>query len=138
MSVLPDEDHYTRFCKRIQVQGGKVLSSAFMLRSIDTDGLSGDHFEHFASNNYEQILEALKARGFKGINDEAYFATLNCRDIIDSSKQMLYCIKQDKRNSHALLIGLEQGDASMSERLVTLVKEKKRIGDIRSPAPSAS
>lgn len=121
MVTLPDEHHYVRYCKPTQIDGDQVLPQAFMLREQDTDGLSGDHFEHY--NDYRQILESVSKR--LKISKNAYFAKLNCGKVINSAKEIceISFIKEDKIQSHTLMTGLTFEDEVIPALLVTLIKE---------------
>jgi hypothetical protein len=125
MVTLPDGHHYVRYCKPTQIHDGKVLTSAFYLREKDTDGLSGDHFEH-CNKDYQQILESLRARGFNP-SKNGYFAKLNCGEVICmAQKAQKNCeisfTKDNENHSHTLMIGLTIGDDLIPALLVTLVE----------------
>jgi hypothetical protein len=128
MVILRDEHHYVRYCKPTQIQEGKILSQAFMLRERDTSGLSGDHFEHY--NNYNQILESVSKR--LKISKNACFAKLNCGEVTNSIKEAckISFIKDDERQSHTLMTGLTLGGDVIPALLVTLIKETITIGSI--------
>jgi hypothetical protein len=130
--TLLDKHHYVRFCKPSQIDEGKVLSVAFMLREQDTDGLSGDHFEHYTNNNYQQILESLTKRFRAKPSKNACFAKLNCGEVVNSAKEIyaISFLKGDEEQSHTLMTGFLPGDDMMPVLLATLIKETIPINSI--------
>jgi hypothetical protein len=126
--ILPDEHHYVRYCKPTQIDEGEVLSLAFTLREQDTDGLSGDHFEHY--NDYQSILEALAHRLNPSKN--ACFAKLNCGEVTNNAKNIckISFVKEDENQSHTLMVGFTMNNDIIPALLVTLIKETKYINSI--------
>jgi hypothetical protein len=131
MVTLPNEHHYVRYCKPSQIQEGKVLLSAFRLREKDTDGLSSEHFE-YCNNDYQQIEESLKGRGFEPSRNGC-FAKLNCGEVICSAQKFceISFTKDDENHSHTLMIGLTIRDDLIPALLVTLVKEIEPINNLK-------
>jgi hypothetical protein len=131
MVTLPYEHHYVRYCKSSQMEDGKVLSLAFRLRDKDTDGLSGDHFEHY--NNYKQILDSLTQRFTNKLSKNACFAKINCGEVINSAREVceISFVKEDEKQPHTLMTGLTIGDDLIPALLVTLIKETIFVGAIK-------
>jgi hypothetical protein len=127
MTVLPTEHHYVRYCKPTQMQDGRVLPSAFSLRDRE-DGLSGDHFEHFQSNHYQHIVEALQKRGFTP-KPSGCFVKLRCGEVIETLQN--HCAvsfdKEDDTKSHTLLRGLEGQNEHIRLLLTQVIAETVNV-----------
>jgi len=136
MMYLDKSHHFVRFCSKTKLDGGKVLAAAFKPRHMDTDGLSGDHYEHFTEDNYARLLAALTARFQNPPSKDGAFAKLNCGEVIEGLKEYrdMAFFKPDAAISHTLLRGFDADDDFASELiaalLVTFVKEIKLIGTI--------
>lgn len=80
---LAPKDHFVRYCKPSQCsEDGRVLNLAFRLRSEqDEQSLSGDHFEYFSENPYQNIITALGQRYFTP-SPKGKFVKLNCGAVI--------------------------------------------------------
>jgi hypothetical protein len=62
---LAREAHFVRYCKPSQCsEDGNALASAFDLRPAVERGLSGDHFEFFSADHYQNIVKAMYQRHF--------------------------------------------------------------------------
>jgi hypothetical protein len=123
MKRLPSEHHYVRYCKPAQVQDGRALPSAFTLREGE-DGLSGDHFEHFESDRYRRIAEALRRRGFTP-KPGGYFVKVRCGDVIKALQDQcaVSFIKEDEANPHTLLCGLDRENEYARLKLAQAITE---------------
>lgn len=112
--LLKDKDHYVRYCapRASKVDKNRILPAAFALRkTLDDDGLSGDHLEHFA-DGLIGVLAALKKR-YKGMETDGCFAKLFCGKTIKTIKDKcaldLSFVKNDSNDSHTLLTGYGAG-----------------------------
>ena len=123
MTTLPPEHHYVRYCKPHQIQDGKILPSAFSLRDGE-NGLSGDHFEHFQFDHYQNIVNALQKRGFIP-KPSGCFVKLQCGEVIEALQD--HCTvsfnKEDNRLPHTLLCGLDGQNEGVRLRLTQIIAE---------------
>jgi hypothetical protein len=112
------------------MQDGIILPSAFSLRDKE-DGLSGDHFEHFESDHYQYIVDALQKRGFTP-KPNGCFVKLRCGKVIEALQE--YCtvsfIKDDDTKSHTLLCGLDKEIEYARLRLVQVITEIVSLNEL--------
>jgi hypothetical protein len=126
--ILSDSHHFVRYCKPWQFQNNKALGSAFELRP-DEFALSGDHYEHYYSDNYEQIISAMKARHFSP-KPNGYLLRLNC-GIVKAKLYPFYDVyfeKIENNNSHTSLIGLADSNNVYAGTLASLVMDFVIVG----------
>lgn len=102
-----------RYCGKKQIDGGKILPSAFALRPCkDDNGLSGDHQEHYAEG-LSGVLLAMQKRNYTP-SGSGCFAILECgvtiERVMNKTKVELSFVKPDIANSHTLLQGYGAGD----------------------------
>jgi hypothetical protein len=136
MTLLADRHHFVRFCKHWQYQANEVLASAFTLRPDESD-LSGDHYEHYSTDNYEQIVKSMKARHFNP-NPKGYLLKLNCGAV--KAELLRFCDvcfeKTHADNSHTSLIGLSDSNNAYAGKLALLVMDFVIAGSVESSQAS--
>jgi hypothetical protein len=132
--TLSASDHFVRYCKPWQFQNNKALKDAFELRQGESD-LSGDHYEHYSSNNYEQIINSMKLRCFTP-KSNGYLLRLNCGRV--KEELLPFCDvcfeKENISNSHTSLIGLDGSANVYAGNLASLVIDFISVGSPSSPS----
>jgi hypothetical protein len=107
---LPSQDNFVRYCKKKDVQDGKILETAFMLRPILKNGmpekeLSAQWYEYFSKNHYDGIAKALKSIGFTNIK-KGFFAKLNVGRAQDVCKILCRLTVSVENKSHCFVCGM--------------------------------
>lgn len=107
---LSPENNFVRYCKKKDVQDGKVLETAFMLRPVLHTGepekeLSAQWYEYFPENKYDNIAIALEGIGFQNIQN-GFFAKLNIGHTQDVCKMLCKITVNLEGASHCLVGGI--------------------------------
>jgi hypothetical protein len=123
---LVHSDHFIRYCKPSQcTSDGKVLNLAFRLRPGEIS-LSGDHFEYYKENHYENILLALQKRQFTPSRN-GKLVKLNCGEVISKIQFLSHdevFFERDTIGSHTGLFGILNTHSSITELLCSCIRDQ--------------
>jgi hypothetical protein len=114
---------------------------AFRLRLEQKErSLSGDHFEYFSENSYENIINALDRRHFTPSRN-GKLVKLNCGTVIDTIQA--FCpeevyFERDSGGSHTGLFGLYEAHTAVTELLRNCILEQIPVSDFIDPDRQAT
>ena len=128
-SPLPDADHFSRYCKAIDVQDGEPLSTAFQLRGNE-DHLSVNWLEYFGEVDQQEAVELVREtflRKSYQLKVNGRFAVLNVgaakQTIRDHTRLTLRIqnmpVSDDE--SHSGILGYKPEDLIVSVALAALL-----------------
>ena len=134
-----EKDSVVRYCKPSQCDNGKPLAAAFLLRKKDPvynrpedeKELSVDHFEFFKSDNYKNIINALKNRNLivkpNGCLAKVPYSTLKS----DIKKSINIDISIELTDySHSLIKNLYKSDEEASYIFLRNITEYMKVSEI--------
>ena len=135
-----EHDSVVRYCKPSQCENGKPLAGAFILRKKDpVHGrpedemeLSVDHYEYFESDNYKNIINALKKRNFK-VNSNGCLAKIRYADVKDDIKHSIN-VNIDIEStvkSHMVIKNLYNNDEVASYIFLRNITESVKVSDFQ-------
>lgn len=129
MSIL-DEHHFARNVGGSKIDGETVDGSAFRVRPVDADGLSGNWPEYFAGKSLaEALVEIRKAYAAKGrtITAQSKFAILSVggtkRSLMERGGWALDFVHTPERldPSHASITGYDPVDDIITDIIAQTV-----------------
>lgn len=135
-----EHDSVVRYCKPSQCEDGKPLAGAFILRKKDPilgrpedeTELSVDHYEYFESDNYKNIINALKKRNFK-VNSNGCLAKIHYADVKEDIKNSINVNIdiEPTEKSHMVIKNLYNNDEAASYIFLRNITESVKISEFQ-------
>ena len=137
--MIKENDSIVRYCKPTQIQDGKILVSAFLLRKKDhvlgrpedEKELSVYQFEYYKKDPLKKIK--IYAEKKMTLKPKGCFAVIKYSDVEKDIKEFLSIdidIKQKARSPHCLIANLYQHDEDAAFYFVNNVKSFTKIEDL--------